>query len=120
MCDDLVEWDYGDYEGRTTLDIRNEVPGWTIFTHGAPNGETPAQVGERADRVLARCRAAGGDVLLVGHGHMLRVLTARWLGLEPVGGRLFALDPATLSSLGYEHETEVIQMWNEPAARGDG
>src|SRR5689334_18893822 len=86
MCDDLVEWDYGDYEGRTTLDIRNSVPGWTIFTHGAPNGETPAQVGERADRVLAQARAAGGDVLLVGHGHMLRVLTARWLGLEPVGG----------------------------------
>jgi broad specificity phosphatase PhoE len=120
MCDDLVEWDYGDYEGRTTLDIRNAVPGWTIFTHGAPNGETPAQVGERADRVLARARAAGGDVLLVGHGHMLRVLTARWLGLEPVGGRLFALDPATLSGLGYEHELEVIRMWNEPAARADG
>ena len=119
MRDDLQEWDYGDYEGRTTLDIRNAVSGWTIFTHGAQNGESLEHVGERADRVLAEARAAGGDVLLVGHGHMLRVLTARWLGLAPVEGRLFALDPATLSILGHEHETAVIKMWNEPAVRAE-
>jgi probable phosphoglycerate mutase len=119
MRDDLMEWDYGDYEGRTTLDIRNAVPGWTIFTHGAMNGETPEQVGARADRVLAEAHAAGGDVLLVGHGHLLRVLTARWLGLAPLEGKLFALDPATLSVLGHEHESQVIKMWNEPAARAE-
>lgn len=118
--EDLMEWDYGDYEGRTTLDIRNTVPGWTIFTHGAPNGETVEQVGARADRVLAEVRGAGGDVLIVAHGHLLRVLAARWLGLEPRDGRLFALDPATLSVLGHERETAVIQMWNEPAVRVAG
>jgi broad specificity phosphatase PhoE len=118
--DDLMEWDYGDYEGRTTLDIRNTVPGWTIFTHGAPNGEKLEQVGARADRVLAEVRGAGGDVLIVAHGHLLRVLAARWLGLEPRDGRLFALDPATLSVLGHERETAVIQMWNEPAVRVAG
>lgn len=115
--DGLMEWDYGEYEGRTTLDIRNSVPGWTIFTHGAPGGETPEQVGERADRVLAEVGAAGGDVLLVGHGHMLRVVAARWLGLAPLEGRLFALDPATLSILGHERETPAIRLWNESVAR---
>lgn len=115
--DDLMEWDYGDYEGRTTNDIRKNVSGWTIWTGTVPNGETLDQVGARADRVLAEVRSAGGDVLVVGHGHMLRVLAARWLGQEPTGGRLFALDPATLSVLGYERETAVIQMWNEPAER---
>jgi broad specificity phosphatase PhoE len=110
--DDLMEWDYGDYEGRTTPDIRREVPDWTIWRYGAKNGETPEQVAARADRVLAEVRGVEGDVLGVGHGHQLRVLTARWLGLGPSEGRLFALDPATISVLGYERETPVIRAWN--------
>jgi broad specificity phosphatase PhoE len=116
--DDLMEWDYGEYEGRTTFDIRREVPGWTIWGHGAPGGETPEQVGTRAGRVLDEVRAADGDVLIFGHGHFLRVLTARWLGLAAAEGRLFALDPATLSMLGHERETPVIRLWNEPAVHG--
>ena len=112
--DDLREWDYGDYEGRKTADIRKEVPGWTIWTGGVPNGETLEQLGARADRVLEEARAADGDVLTFGHGHLLRILTARWLGLEPAGGRLFALDSATLSTLGYERETAVLREWNVP------
>jgi probable phosphoglycerate mutase len=110
--DDLMEWDYGDYEGRTTPDIRREVPDWTIWRYGAKNGETSEQVAARADRVLSEVRAVDGDVLIVGHGHQLRVLTARWLGLGPAEGRLFALDPATVSILGYERETAVIRAWN--------
>jgi broad specificity phosphatase PhoE len=113
----LMEWDYGNYEGRTTLDIRREVPDWTIWRYGAPGGETQEQVGGRADRALEEVRAAGGDVLIFSHGHFLRVLTARWLGLGPAEGRLFALDPATLSILGFERETPVIKMWNEPVVR---
>ena len=112
--DDLMEWDYGDYEGRRTDEIRAEVPGWTVFSGGVPNGETVEQVGARADRVIAEARAAAGDVLLFGHGHVLRILAARWLGLEPRAGRLFALDSATLSVLGYERETAVIRGWNLP------
>jgi probable phosphoglycerate mutase len=112
--DDLMEWDYGDYEGRRTDEIRAEVPGWTVFSGGVPNGETVEQVGARADRVIAEARAARSDVLLFGHGHVLRILAARWLGLEPGAGRLFALDPATLSVLGYERETAVIREWNLP------
>jgi broad specificity phosphatase PhoE len=110
--DDLMEWDYGDYEGRTTPDIRREIPDWTIWRYGARNGETPEEVAARADRVLAEVRGVDGDVLIVGHGHQLRVLTARWLGLGPTEGRLFALDPATISVLGYERETSVIRSWN--------
>jgi broad specificity phosphatase PhoE len=110
--DDVMEWDYGDYEGRTTLDIRRETPDWTIWRYGAKNGETPEQVGARADRVLAEVRGVDGDVLIFGHGHQLRVLTARWLGLGPAEGRLFALDPATISVVGYERETAVIRAWN--------
>jgi broad specificity phosphatase PhoE len=110
--DDLMEWDYGDYEGRRTDEIRKEVAGWTVFQGGVPHGETLEQVGRRADRVIAEARAANGDVLLFGHGHVLRILCARWLGLEPDGGRLFALDPATLSGLGFERETPVIRFWN--------
>jgi broad specificity phosphatase PhoE len=110
--DDLMEWDYGDYEGRTTPDIRRETPDWTIWRYGAKNGETPEQVAARADRVIAEVRAADGDVLIFGHGHLLRVLTARWLGLGSAEGRLFALDPATISTLGYERETPVIRSWN--------
>ena len=112
--DDLREWDYGDYEGRKTADIRKEVPGWMIWTDGVPNGETLEQLGARADGVLEEARAADGDVLIFGHGHMLRILAARWLALEAAAGRLFALDSATLSTLGYERETAVIRQWNVP------
>lgn len=111
----LAEWDYGDYEGLTTPQIRASVPGWTVWTHPSPGGETAEQVGARADAVLARCRQAGGDVLLVSHGHLLRVLAARWLRLDPIDGRLFRLDPATVSELGHERDTATIDHWNSPA-----
>jgi probable phosphoglycerate mutase len=111
--DDLLEWDYGEYEGRRTVDIRGERPGWTLWADGVPGGETAAQVGARADNVIARASEADGDVLLFAHGHLLRVLGARWLNLEPTGGRLFALSPATLSVLGYERETRVFLRWND-------
>jgi broad specificity phosphatase PhoE len=112
--DDLAEWDYGDFEGRTTAEIREELPSWTLFGDGVPNGESVEQVGERADRILAEAAGTEGDVLLFAHGHILRVLAARWLGLEPRDGRLFALDPATLSALGHEREQPVLRVWNEP------
>jgi broad specificity phosphatase PhoE len=112
--DDLLEWDYGAYEGRTTKEIREEVPGWTVWTHGVPGGETAAQVGARTERVIARAlEVTGGDVALFAHGHLLRVLTATWLGLPPEGGRLAALGPASLSVLGYEREQRVIRKWND-------
>lgn len=111
--DELMEWDYGAYEGRTTADIRKERPGWTLWRDGVIDGETIDLVGERVDRVIAELRSADGDSLLFAHGHVLRVLAARWLDLEPEAGRLFALDPATLSTLGYERETAVIRLWNE-------
>ena len=114
--DDLREWDYGEYEGRKTVDIRKERPGWTVWTGGVPGGETAAEVGARADRVIEELRSADGDCLIFGHGHGLRVLAARWLGLEPEDGRLFALDPATISVLGYERETPVVRLWNEPVS----
>ena len=110
--DDLREWDYGDYEGRRTAEIREEVPDWTIWTGTVPSGETLEQVGARADRVVEEARVADGDVLIFSHGHLLRILAARWLGLEPRTGRLLALDSATLSALGYERETSVIREWN--------
>jgi probable phosphoglycerate mutase len=112
--DALMEWDYGQYEGRTTLDIRQQIPDWTIWRYGAEGGETPQQVGERVDLVLQEVRSAEGDVLLFSHGHLLRVLAARWLGAQPPEGRLFALDPATLSILGYEREQPVLSTWNQP------
>ena len=115
LTDDLVEWDYGDYEGRRTIDIRKERPGWTLWTGGVPNGETAQQVGARAGRVIDDVERTGGDVAVFAHGHVLRVLTATWLGLEPEAGRLFALSTATLSVLGYERETRVIRLWNQPA-----
>jgi broad specificity phosphatase PhoE len=122
---DLWEWDYGGYEGRTTREIRAERPGWYLWRDGvipgdaAHPGETVEQVGARADAVLGRVRELlpGGDVVLVAHGHMLRVLTARWLGLEPSAGRLFRLDTGTFSTLGTEHDAPVITAWNVPAAR---
>jgi probable phosphoglycerate mutase len=118
--DDLSEWDYGEYEGLTTEEIRSTAPDWSLWTDGCPGGETPAQVGDRLDRVLARAKAvldgaggsAGGDVALVAHGHALRVAGARWVGLPPAGGGLLRLDTATLSALGYEHGAPVILRWN--------
>jgi broad specificity phosphatase PhoE len=116
--DDLMEWDYGDYEGRLTVDIRKEVPGWTVFRDGVPNGETAEQVGARADRIIAEISGVDGDVLIFAHGHFLRILAARWIGLAPADGRLLALDPATLSTLGHERETAVIRVWNRPVDAG--
>jgi broad specificity phosphatase PhoE len=111
---DLKEWDYGQLEGRTTVEIERDYPGWTIWAGPWPRGETVDQVSARADRVLARCTAAGteGDVLLFGHGHMLRVLAARWLGLTGRSGSLFGLSTATISVLGREREQRIIQIWN--------
>jgi len=114
---DLLEWDYGDYEGRRTADIHKERPGWMLFRDGCPNGESPAQIAARADRVIARLRAIDGNVLLFSSGHILRTLGARWLGLEPAGGQYFALSTASLSALGYEHTKSepVVKLWNETA-----
>ena len=111
--DDLREWDYGDYEGLTTAEIHRRRPGWSLWRDGCPNGETAADVAARADRVIAEIRAADGNAIAFGHGHMLRVLAARWLGLPPEDGALFALATGTLSTLGYEHETPVILSWSE-------
>ncbi|TMM17874.1 MAG: histidine phosphatase family protein [Actinobacteria bacterium] len=116
-CDDLLEWDYGDYEGRTTDDIRAERPGWLLWRDGCPGGERPDDVGRRADRVITTLRDATGDVILFAHGHILRVLAARWVGLAPAEGSRLALDPATISVLGYERETSVIRLWNEEPSR---
>jgi probable phosphoglycerate mutase len=110
--EDLVEWDYGDYEGVTTAQIREHTPGWTVWTHPSPGGESAEQVGERLDRVVAEVRAHGGRVLAFGHGHALRALAARWVGLPVTDGRALKLDTATVSALGYEHESPVILRWN--------
>lgn len=113
--DDLVEWDYGGYEGRTTGEIRDHEPGWSVWTSPDGLGESLAAVGERAGRVLARCRPvldSGADVVLVAHAHLLRILTATWLGLPPVGGERLALAPARTGVLGYERETPVLLGWN--------
>jgi len=110
---DLAEWDYGAWEGLTTPEIRERSPGWTIWAKGGRDGETPEQVAARCDRLIARVREARGDALLFGHGHLLRVLAARWLGLGPAEGRHFALATATVSVLGWERETPVIERWNE-------
>ena len=114
-CAELVEWDYGKYEGRTSAEIRAEQPGWDLFRDGCPGGESPAQVGARADRVVARLRALDADVALFSSAHFLRVLAARWLGLEPAAGRLFVLGTASLSALTYEHDRAhpVVGLWNE-------
>lgn len=110
--EDLVEWAYGDYEGITTPQIRESVPGWTVWTGGCPGGEGPDEVGARLDRVVERARRASGPTLVFAHGHSLRVLTARWLGLPVQDGRLFRLDTATVSVLGYERESPVVLRWN--------
>ncbi len=112
----LVEWDYGDYEGLTTRQIHERIPEWNLFRDGCPGGESLTAIGQRADRVVTQLRQAEGNVLLFSSGHFLRVLTARWLGLEPAQGRLFLLSTATLSILGYEHnrlEEPVLRLWND-------
>jgi len=108
----LHEWDYGEYEGRTTAEIQRERPGWALWNGGVPGGESGAQVAARTDSVIARVQSADGDVALFAHGHVLRVLAARWLGLGPEQGRLLALQTATLSVLGFEHAERVIIRWN--------
>jgi broad specificity phosphatase PhoE len=112
---DLLEWNYGRYEGRTSADIHKERPDWDLFRDGCPDGEKAADVGARVDRVIARARAAQGDVLLFSSAHVLRVLAARWLGLEPGAGRYFLLATASLSVLGYEHNRSepVIRLWDD-------
>lgn len=113
---DLHEWNYGDYEGRRTAEILAERPDWQLFRDGCPGGESPAQIGARADRVVSRLRSVRGDVLLFSSGHFLRVLAARWLGLESAGGRYFLLSTASLGMLAYEHNNlsePVIRLWNE-------
>ena len=112
--DDLLEWDYGEYEGTTTAEIRESRPDWILWRDGCPGGETAADVGARVDRVIAEVGGLDGPVALFAHGHVLRVLTARWLDLEPRDGALFALGTGTLSVLGYERETRVIRRWNAP------
>ncbi|HMC06580.1 MAG TPA: histidine phosphatase family protein [Solirubrobacterales bacterium] len=110
--DDLREWDYGAYEGLTTDEIHEQRPHWSLWRDGCPNGEAAVDVGTRADRVIAEVRAADGDSIAFGHGHMLRVLAARWLGLAPADGGLLALSTGSLSELGYEHGTHVVVRWN--------
>jgi broad specificity phosphatase PhoE len=112
---DLVEWDYGAYEGITTAQIRESVPGWTVWSAPCPDGETADEVAARVDQVIERARTRDGLTLLVAHGHVLRVLAARWLGLAPAEGRLFRLDTATVSLLGWERETPVVLRWNATA-----
>jgi len=113
--DDLLEWNYGDYEGRKTVDIRRERPDWELFRDGCPGGESPLDVAQRADRVIARVRAIEGNVLLFSSGHFFRVFAARWLGLDPLAGRYFLMSTATLSILGYEHNLQepVVRLWND-------
>jgi len=112
---DLLEWNYGDYEGRRTTEIHVERPDWQLFRDGCPGGESPSQVGARADRVVHRMRALEGDVLVFSSGHFLRVLAARWLGLDPAAGRFLLLSTASVSALSYEHDLSepVIRLWND-------
>ena len=118
---DLVEWNYGQYEGLRTAEIHAKLPGWELFRDGCPGGESPAQVGARADNVVIRARAINGDVLIFSSGHFLRVLAARWLGLEPVAGRFFMLNTASVSALGYENNLSqpVIRFWDDTRHVGD-
>jgi broad specificity phosphatase PhoE len=109
---DLMEWDYGAYEGLTTAEIQKSRPGWDLWSDGVPEGETASEVGRRADRVVERARSVAGDTLVVAHGHLLRVLAARWLGLPPAAGRLFILDAGALSILSSEHDRSAVLRWN--------
>jgi broad specificity phosphatase PhoE len=113
---DLAEWDYGEYEGLTTDEIHAKAPNWTVFNDGCPGGESPGQVRVRADRVIARIRSTDGHVALFAHGHLLRVLAARWLSLPTSAGSWFLLDTATVSILGYYHDTPAIKQWNTRVA----
>jgi broad specificity phosphatase PhoE len=117
----LVEWNYGRYEGLTSAEIAAQRPDWQLFRDGCPEGETPAQVGARADQVLDRVRAVTGNVLIFSSGHFLRVFAARWVGLEPAAGRFFVLNTASLSVLSYEHDLTrpVVQLWNDDHHAGD-
>jgi len=110
--ENLREWDYGIFEGRTTADIRKDQPDWSIWDSPVPEGEPVEHVAVRAQRVIDRALQAGGDVALFAHAHILRILAATWLGLEPRGGRLFALGTGSVSTLGYERETRVVSTWN--------
>jgi probable phosphoglycerate mutase len=112
---DLVEWNYGEYEGLTTAEIHERAPGWLIFTDGAPGGERPEDVGGRADRVIARARAESGQLAIFAHGHLLRVLAARWLGWPVAGGRHLLLDTGTVNILSAYWQTPAIKRWNAPA-----
>jgi len=114
LRDALMEWDYGDYEGLTSERIREDRPDWLLWRDGCPGGESPAEIGARADEVVVELLAADGTIAVFAHGHILRVLTARWLELTPADGRLFGLGTATLSRLGWEHDYRVIQRWNAP------
>ena len=113
LADELMEWDYGDYEGRRTADIREERSGWSIWREGVPNGETLAEVGARADEAIRLAQSVVGDVALFSHGHLLRVLGARWLGLPPAAGRHFALDTGAISVLGFQRGKQMIERWND-------
>ena len=114
LHDDLLEWDYGQYEGRTTAEIREANRGWTVWSGPIPGGESVEEVGARADRVIGSIEGVEGIVAFFAHGHILRVLAARWLGLPAADGRLLALSTATLSTLGWERETRVLTLWNAP------
>ena len=111
--DELAEWDYGEYDGRTTTDIRTERPDWFLWRDGCPGGERAEDVGRRADRVIEELRSAGGDAAVFAHGHLLRVLAARWIGQPPTAGAALGLDPAALSVLGHEREQPVLWLWND-------
>lgn len=119
ITDDLAEWNYGDYEGITTKEIRQKDPTWTVFTSPTPNGETPEDVADRCDRVITRAKAIQDDVVLFAHSHVLRVLIARWLELPPVEGRHFILQTGTLNILSYEHESTVLISLNAETFRND-
>ena len=112
MLDDLVEWDYGEFEGTRTSDLRASDPDWSIWTASIERGESLADVGARTDRVIDRLDSIAGAVVLFAHAHLLRILGARWCGFPPDGGRRFTLDPASISVLGYERETKVVECWN--------
>ena len=113
VLDDLREWDYGEYEGLTTPQIREQRPDWSLWRDGCPGGEQPSEISARADRVLERMRGGGGDVLAFAHGHIFRVLAARWIQLPASGGARLALKAGAISALGYERDTEVISLWND-------